>query len=132
MNYKKLITVTLALVVIGWIANETLFKNGIDDLKGGFTEIAKYRNPNNTGPIQRIYVVTVKDTAIAQLMDYGNSKPHSKYGNTKVYYFLSNADVPTEIFPGTINFNPKYNSGCFAVYEKSAMGNFGLTKNPSP
>ena len=97
---------------------------------GGFEEVASYRNQNNTGPVQRIYAISVKDTAAAELIKYGNLKPHSKYGNTKVYFFVKGAQIPTQLTPGQINFDEKYNSSCFAVYEKSAMGNFGLIKNP--
>lgn len=118
------------LVIIGWVFKDMFTQPGIEDLKGGFKELATYRNDNNTGPIQRIYVVTVKDTSNAQFIDYGNLMPHSKYGNTKVYYFMEGVNVPTSLSPGAVNFDVKYNSSCFALYEKSAMGNFGLIKNP--
>lgn len=105
-------------------------QSGIETLKGGFKEVATYRNENNTGPIQRVYAVTVKDTINAQLIEYGNLMPHTKYGNTKVYFFLADKIVPTILSPGDINFDAKYNSSCFAIYEKSAMGNYGLIKKP--
>ena len=130
MHKKNLFIIIIVLAIIGWTTNQVFFSNEIGDLAGGFTEVSSYRNENNTGPIQRIYAVTVKDTANAKLIDYGNSKPHSKYGNTKVFFFVSNADVPPKLFPGEINFEEKYKAGCFALYEKSAMGNFGLLKNP--
>jgi hypothetical protein len=132
MRFKKqnLFIVLIILVIIGWVFKDMLSQPGIEDLSGGFKEVAKYRNENNTGPIQRIYVVTVKDTTNAQLIDYGNLMPHSKYGNTKVYFFLDGTNIPTSLYPGVVNFDSKYNSSCFAVYEKSAMGNFGLIKNP--
>lgn len=109
---------------------DTFNQSGIEDLKGGFTEVSKYRNENNTGPVQRIYAVSVKDTIGAQLEDYGNLMPHNKYGNTKIYFFFAGEEVPAVLSPGDVNFNPKYNSSCFALYEKSAMGNFGVVKNP--
>ncbi|RYD75595.1 MAG: hypothetical protein EOP53_16215 [Sphingobacteriales bacterium] len=118
------------LVLTAWFLKDTFNQSTVEDLKGGFKEISKYRNENNTGPIQRIYAVAVTDTTNAQLLDYGNFMPHSKYGNTKVYYFLANGDVPSTLIPGDVNFDAKYNANCFAVYEKSAMGNFGLIKNP--
>ncbi|RZJ76104.1 MAG: hypothetical protein EOO47_18905 [Flavobacterium sp.] len=132
MRNKKQ-TFFLVLVVLSisaWILKDTFSQSTVEDLKGGFKEISKYRNENNTGPIQRIYAVVVTDTVDAQLLDYGNFMPHSKYGNTKVYYFLAKGDVPAMLFPGEVNFDTKYNANCFALYEKSAMGNFGLIKNP--
>jgi len=132
MRHKKqtLFIIVIVLVIVGWVFKDMLAQSGVEDLKGGFKEIATYRNENNTGPIQRIYVATVKDTTNAQLMEYGNFKPHSKYGNTKVYYFLEGVNAPTSLSPGAVNFDAKYNSSCFALYEKSAMGNFGLIKKP--
>ncbi|TKC04623.1 hypothetical protein FA048_19370 [Pedobacter polaris] len=127
---QSIFIIVIVVLIIGWMLKDTLSQGGIEDLKGGFKEVASYRNENNTGPVQRIYAVTVKDTADAQLIDYGNLKPHNKYGNTKVYYFLEGASVPSLLSPGEINFDAKYNSSCFALYEKSAMSNFGLVKNP--
>lgn len=127
---QSIFIIVIVVVIIGWILKDTFTQSGIEDLKGGFKEIVAYRNENNTGPIQRIYVVTVKDTTGAQLIDFGNLMPHHKYGNTKVYYFLEGSAIPNSLSPGDVNFDAKYNSSCFALYEKSAMGNFGLTKSP--
>jgi len=126
---SKIIFTILILALIGWFLKDTFNQSGIEDLKGGFVERAKYRNENNTGPIQRIYVVTVKDTAAANLIEYGNLMPHSKYGNTKVYFFKEGNSFPSKLFPGNQNFDNQYNTLYYAVYEKGAMGNFGLIKN---
>ena len=127
---QRIFLTFISLVVIGFILKTTFTQSGIEDLKGGFVEVAQYRNENNTGPVQRIYAVKVTDTTGAQLVDYGNLMPHNKYGNTKVYFFLNGSEVPSTLSPGDVNFDLKYNSSCFALYEKSAMGNFGLVKNP--
>lgn len=127
---KKIGIGLFVLVLITWMLKDTFKSSGIDQLKGGFTEIAKYRNENNTGPVQRIYAVTVKDTAQAELLKYGNAMPHTKYGNTKVYFFLSAQDAPKKLYPGKVNFESQFNTLCFARYEKSAMGNVGLVKWP--
>ncbi len=103
---------------------------GIGDMKAGFKEIAKFRNANNTGPIQRIYVVTVEDSIWKELEDYGNMMPHTKYGNTKVYFFMAGTDVPTQLEPGDVNFNPSFNTRCIALYEKSAMSQVAFNKHP--
>lgn len=132
MRNKKqsIFIIIIVLVVVVWMSKDLFNQADIEDLKGGFIEVASYRNDNNTGPIQRIYAVTVKDTAAAQLLDYGNLRPHTKYGNTKVYFFMEGKAAPKLLAPGDINFDAKYNASCFALYEKSAMGNFGLIKNP--
>jgi len=127
---KKIGIALLVIALVGWMLKDTFTQSGIEDLKGGFKEISSYRNENNTGPVQRIYVVTVKDTLGAQLQDYGNLMPHTKYGNTKVYYFLEGKEAPTALTPGQVNFDSRFNQNCFALYEKSAMGNVGLLKWP--
>ncbi len=117
-------------MILGWLVKDMLSQKTVSDLKGGFTEVASYRNENNTGPVQRIYSVSVKDMANAELETYGNFMPHTKYGNTKVYFFKVGSEIPTTLFPGKVNFDPKYAINCFALYEKSAMGNFGIVLNP--
>jgi hypothetical protein len=127
---KKAGLALLAIALIGWMLKDTFTQSGIEDLKGGFTEVANYRNENNTGPVQRIYAVTVKDTTAAQLKEYGDLMPHTKYGNTKVYYFFEGKATPKQLIPGDVNFDTQFNANCFALYEKSAMGNVGLLKWP--
>ncbi|RYG15910.1 MAG: hypothetical protein EOO07_14350 [Chitinophagaceae bacterium] len=128
---KTNILVTLLVVtILAWLIRDVITQKTTTDLEGGFTEMASYRNENNTGPIQRIYSVTVSDIARADLEAYGNLMPHSKYGNTKVYFFKKGTAAPTKLFPGEINFDSTYAKNCFAVYEKSAMGNFSIVFNP--
>jgi hypothetical protein len=103
---------------------------GVEDMKAGFKETVKYRNANNTGPVQRIYVVTVKDSVWKEMEDYGNLMPHTKYGNTKVYFFMENANVPKTLEPGEVNFDPQYNKSCIALFEKSAMSQVAFNKYP--
>lgn len=126
----KAFLVILIIFLVVWMLEDTFTQSGIEDLKGGFTEIAKYRNENNTGPVQRIFAVSVKDTSNAELTAYGDLMPHTKYGNTKVYYFIAGTEIPTTLEPGDKNFDAKFNTSCFALYEKSAMGNVGLIRDP--
>jgi len=98
-------------------------------MKGGFKEVAKYRNANNTGPVQRIYIVTVKDSVWQEIEAYGSLMPHTKYGNTKVYFFMEGKNVPTNLQPGEVNFDPSFNSSCIALYEKSAMSQVAFNRN---
>lgn len=117
-------------MIITWLIKDTFTQRNVTDLNGSFTQKASYRNENNTGPIQRIYSVTVRDIANAEFETYGNLMPHSKYGNTKVYFFKEGEASPTKLYPGNLNFDPVFKKNCIAVYEKSAMGNFGVILNP--
>lgn len=119
-----------AAIVLAFILKDTFTQSGVEELKGGFEVVAKYRNPNNTGPVQQLYTVTVNDTAQAQLLAYGNLMPHHKYGTTKVYFFPKGTSVPHSLSPGKVNFDAKFNPSCFALYEKDAMGQVELTKHP--
>lgn len=125
MGNKKLnITLgILILVLVAWMIKGTFMQPGISSLKGGFKEIAHYRNDNNTGPIQHVFVVTTKDTDNAEMLTYGNFMPHHKGGNTKVYFFLEGSPAPETLYAGKVNFDPKFNAYCIALYEKTAMGN---------
>lgn len=129
-NRTKIILGLVVLILVGWMLKGTFFQPGASDLKGGFKEVSRYRNENNTGPIQYVFAVTVKDTTGAELEKYGNFKPHHKGGNTKVYYFLEGTPVPEKLSPGKDNFDPVYNKSCIALYEKSAMGNTSLVRKP--
>lgn len=112
------------------MVKDTFNQPGIEEMKAGFKEIVKYRNANNTGPVQRIYVVTVKDSVWKEMEDYGNLMPHTKYGNTKVYFFMESANVPQTLWPGEVNFDPQFNNSCIALYEKSAMSQSVFNKYP--
>jgi len=132
MRNKKIniFLVILVLFLVGWMLKGTFFQPGAGDLKSGFQQIAEYRNENNTGPVQYVFTVTVKDTIWSEMETYGNYKPHHKGGTTKVYYFKQGTPVPTELFPGNTNFDESYNHSCIAMYEKSAVGNVIVTKQP--
>ena len=122
----------LGLLVAGlifYILSSSLTQPGVQDLKGGFDQVAFYRNENNTGPIVRIYAVTVADTVWEEMKKYGQLMPHSKYGTTKVYFFLKNGHpVPDEVFPGERNFAQKYDKTCLAKYEMNSMGRRSFIK----
>ena len=132
MSRKSLIysVTAVVLLIVFFIVRTTLNQPGIDDMKAGFKEIVKYRNANNTGPVQRIYLVTVKDSVWKEMEDYGNLMPHTKYGNTKVYFFMENANVPQQLQPGDVNFDPAFNQSCIALYEKRAMSQVAFNKYP--
>lgn len=120
----------LVLFLVVWMLKGTFFQPGAGDLKAGFKEIAKYRNENNTGPIQYVFTVIVKDTIWSEMETFGNYKPHHKGGNTKVYYFMEGASVPNQLSPGNVNFDSSFNTGCVGLYEKSATGYTSVKKYP--
>jgi hypothetical protein len=132
MRNKKIniFLVILVLFLFAWMLKGTFFQPGAGDLNAGFKQVAEYRNENNTGPVQYVFSVTVKDTLWSEMETYGNYKPHHKGGTTKVYYFLEGTAVPTELSPGSLNFDPSFNTSCIGMYEKSAIGNVILTKHP--
>jgi len=132
MRSKKARVVLLIgiLILVGWMIKGTFSQPGIGDLRGGFKEITRYRNENNTGPVQYVFIITLKDPIDKEMQTFGDFQPHHKGGNTKVYYFLADQPYPSEAFAGKVNFDPKFNKACIALYEKSAMGNTSLTKKP--
>ncbi|HKG06102.1 MAG TPA: hypothetical protein VKB19_06590 [Pedobacter sp.] len=120
----------LSIVVVVWIIKGTFFQPSANGLKAGIRDVAKYRNENNTGPVQYVFIAMVKDSLWKDLETYGNYKPHHKGGNTRVYYFMEGSAVPANLSPGKVNFDPSFNSACIALYEKSAMGNTSLIRHP--
>jgi len=126
---KYLIGLVVALLVI-WFIADAVDEPSVQDLKGNFEEVAFYRNENNTGPIIRIYAVTLTDTLWQEMEQYGNFMPHTKYGNTRVYFFLQGQPIPKEVYPGEENFPAELQKYCLARYEKDAMGNVSFRKYP--
>lgn len=117
-------------LLISWFVYDSLSQPGVGDLRGNFQEVATYRNENNTGPIVRVYAVTVADTLWRQMRQYGDFMPYTKYGNTKVYFFRQGQPVPRQVRPGEESFDPQFNKYCLAKYEKEVMGS--VTFQPYP
>ena len=126
---KWLAGIAISLLLI-WFIADAMNQPGVQDLKGGFREVAFYRNENNTGPIIRIYAVTVADTNWQEMEQYGNFMPHTKYGNTRIYYFLNTNPLPTEVYPGSENFEARFQEFAVAKYEKDAMGQVSFVRYP--
>ena len=129
MRIKYLI-IFIGGALILWFFWDAFRQPGPQDLAGNFQEIAFYRNENNTGPVIRIYAVTVGDTLWAEMEQYGNYMPHNKYGNTKVYFFLKDKPVPQKVFPGSQNFDTEYQKNCIGLYEKNSMSEVSFKKLP--
>jgi hypothetical protein len=126
----KHILIIISAILIGWFIYDTLSLPSVSDLPGNFKEVAMYRNENNTGPITRIYAVSVEDTLWQEMQTYGDLMPHTKYGNTKVYYFLNINPLPTEVYPGQTNFKEQYQEFTVAKYEKNGMGQVSFVMYP--
>jgi hypothetical protein len=130
MLKPKYLAIGAIILLMGWFIFDSLSQPGVGDLKGNFQEVAIYRNENNTGPIVRIYAVTVADTLWREMRQYGDFMPYTKYGNTKVYFFRQGQPVPKEVQPGQENFSPEFNKYCLAKYEKEVMGNVSFKPYP--
>lgn len=132
MSGKKLkyllLTIFAALVI--WFVYDSFSQPGPGDLEGNFKEVAFYRNENNTGPIIRIYAVTVSDTLWQEMQQYGDFMPHTKYGNTKVYFFPEGQPVPAQLLPEGENIAQQFQQHCLARYEKDAMSQVSFIKQP--
>ncbi len=126
---KYLLSIIVVLLLI-WIIADATNQPGAQDLPGDFEEVALYRNENNTGPIVRIYAVTLTDTLWSEMREYGDFMPHTKYGNTKVYFFRKGNPVPDKLTPGAENFSPDLKKYCLAVYVKDAMSTVSFRKYP--
>lgn len=120
-NKKRLSLVAISVVLIAMLWN-ALSQPGIQDFQSSFEEIDLYRNENNTGPIERVYIVTTNDTLWNEMEGYGNLMPHSKLGTTKVYFFNTKNPYPVTSKRGRINFDVKFNDACLAMYLKDANG----------
>jgi hypothetical protein len=127
---KKLALIAVVILALGWMIIDSFNQPSPKSLKAGFKEKIFLRNEQNTGPILRIYVATVKDTLWHEMETYGNYKPHTKYGTTRVYYFLEDSPVPSQISLEGYNISPEYQKYCLAKYEKAAMGQVVVSKRP--
>ncbi len=120
----------LVVVAAAYFLFDSLSQPNTGTLKGNFRETAMYRNPNNTGPITRIFAVSVEDPLWNEMRQYGEMMPYTKYGTTTVYFFRSGGAVPREILPEPPHFDPGLRSGCLARYHKNAMGTATLDQFP--
>ena len=128
-KYKVYILVASVLIVSAIVWN-TITEPGIKDLKSEFKEVAFIRNEQNTGPVIRIYAVSLKTENWEEMEQYGNYMPHTKYGTTRIYFFLNNSDIPEELNFGDVNIPERYKKNCIAIYEKDGMSQSSIRKYP--
>ncbi|MCF0071386.1 hypothetical protein LZD49_12965 [Dyadobacter sp. CY261] len=128
-NKKNLLLLILA-AIIGYIVYDSTSQPTVDDLPGGFREVAMYRNENNTGPIVRVYAVTVEDTLSKDMAQYGDLMPYTKYGSTTVYFFNAAKAFPSTLTATEPHFDAQFSANCLAMYRKDANGQVSLAKGP--
>jgi hypothetical protein len=130
MLKPKYLVLGAVLALLGWFVYDSLSQPTGQDLPGNFQEVASYRNENNTGPITRVFAVTVADTLWREMRQYGDLAPYTKYGTTKVYFFRQDQPVPKLVQPGDVNFSPEFNKYCLGKYEKEVMSNVSFKRYP--
>lgn len=129
-RYLFYVIILIVVFLVIWIGKESFTQPGVNDLELEFEEMAFYRNENNTGPVIRVYSVYAADTLWNILEEYGSFMPHTKYGNTKVFFFDSKENSPKATFPEEPYFDEKYYKHCIGKYEKSSMGEVKFVKFP--
>lgn len=122
-----LIAITIIISVILWTS---FSQDTVDDLSGGFEEVAFYRNENNTGPIIRKYVVSLSDTLWHEMEQYGQMMPYTKYGTTTVFYFIHGSEIPQSLNPNSPSFDTRYQSSCIGKFDRNASGVSSFTRYP--
>ena len=125
---SKYILIIVVLAGLAWMVKDSFNQPGVKDLDGDFTETAFYRNENNTGPVLRVYAVSVSDTLYKEMISYGNLMPHTKYGTTTVYFFNSNSPVPKALRGEEPHFDQAFASNCIGVYQKNGMSKVSFSK----
>lgn len=130
MKKNKLFTLIIAVIAITAMIWTVLNEPGIKGLKGNLKETAFIRNEQNTGPVIRIYAVSVDQENWIDIEQYGNYMPHNKYGTTRVYFFLSNKPYTGKLELAGSNIEKQYKQDCIALYEKNGMSQSSLAKYP--
>ena len=128
-NYYISLAVLLIISVMIW---NVLTEPGIKDLKGNFKEVAFIRNEQNTGPVIRVYAVTVEGEPWEEMKQYGDYMPHTKYGTTRIYFFPANKPYPSELTLGDNNISEILEKNCLGIYEKDGMGQIKFQESTIP
>ena len=97
-NKRLWLLVIPILVLLGFILKDSFNQKSIEDLPGGFKEVAFVRKEQNKGGIIRIYAVTVGDLLNADYSGCLDLMPVNDYGSTTtVYFFDRSAPYPTSL-----------------------------------
>jgi hypothetical protein len=131
MKTKKLkyLIVFVVGVLLAVMVYQSLSQPGVQDLKGNYSELDVFRNENNTGPVIRIFAVYTDRKLWEDMRAYGDFMPHTKYGNTKVFFFDQPID-DIQLSPEAPYFQSAFQNFCIGRYEKTAMGETNFIKYP--
>jgi hypothetical protein len=130
MKKNKVYLFIISVIIIAAMLWSALSTPGINDITGNLKETAFLRNEQNTGPIVRIYTVSMDELNWDSMERYGNYMPHNKYGTTRIYFFLS-----SNPYRGTLNIEGEnieraFQKQCIALYEKNGMSQTSLIQYP--
>ena len=129
LKNKKTYILLAAFIAVAIMLWNVAREPGIKDLPGNFKEVAFVRNEQNSGPVVRIYAVTVNGEYWKEMEQYGNYMPHTKYGTTRIYFFSDKKTYPTILTLGA-NIPANYRDNCIGIYEKNGMAQVLLRKHP--
>ncbi|NEU06868.1 hypothetical protein GZH53_00960 [Flavihumibacter sp. R14] len=131
MRYFKSKHLLIVVVLAGliWMLKDSFTQPGASELKGNFREITFTRNENNTGPVVRVYAVSVADTLYREMISYGDLMPHTKYGTTTVYFFKTGQPAPTTVSADKPQIPQAFIMNCIGVYEKDGMSKVSFSKS---
>ena len=118
------------MLLVALMVWNILTEPGITDLQGNFKEVAFVRNEQNSGPVNRIYAVTVNGQHWKEMERYGNYMPHTKYGITRIYFFSNKKKYPTKLLLSDNNIEDSFKEYCIGIYEKNGMSQVSLRKYP--
>ena len=130
MKKNKLFILIISVIAITAMLWNTLSEPGIKGLQGNLKETAFIRNEQNTGPVIRIYAISIDAENWKDMEQYGNYMPHNKYGTTRVYFFLSNKPYTGKLELTGDNIEDDYKQNCIALYEKNGMSQSSIVKYP--
>lgn len=130
MKQNKIYILIFSLGLVAAMLWNALSEPGIKDLKGNFKEVAFIRNEQNSGPVIRIYAVSLDAENWKEMEQYGNYMPHTKYGTTRVLFYLNKQPYPVHLKYGDVNVEDPFKENCIALYEKDGMSQVSLTRYP--
>ncbi|MBO3699479.1 hypothetical protein [Roseivirga sp. E12] len=122
MKKKKRWFVLVPVIIVVATLWNTFSLPGLNDFVSNFEEVDLYRNQNNTGPVERVYIVTATDTLWSEMERYADLMPYSKLGSTKVYFFRKESPYPAKAQGGSNNFDTQFEQYCLAKYHRNSFG----------
>ncbi len=130
MRNKRLWFGLIAIAFVVAILWNSFSQPGLNDFVSTFEEVDLYRNANNTGPVERVYIVTTTDSIWSEMERYSGLMPYSKLGTTTVYFFHNDGQYPKKAVGGRVNFDPVFDAYCLAKYTKNNFGATSFTMFP--